>query len=385
MATKPSSTPPAPITHYVWAARLLTLGWGIVAITFAMTLTLFENLIEAVNIIGSLFYGAILGLFLIAFFIRRIGGTAAFIGAVVAELIVLTLFFSPIDIGYLWFNLIGCAICVGIALAVQTHPPTTTPAMTDAPVICFGQQPCGFLPRRFLFAKIQTALRLRDRIGGRIVFFYHDSDHDPRETQTILVEEKTGDEQRLNFQFANKTQKKFSPLYAKFIAPDWQTHHHPPAPQIPRPDRRSTRSNRSPRPTPPTSASTSTAPSDSSTASKSPGPATPPFARPPAPSTTISSTSNTKAKSSAPDDHPTTDSDSTGAATPTSTSPRKSGTNVRSAPPVTPASRWMQSVIHCTHYVAGAGEMDYLDTSQAPEIEFLRRDDISHASQAYLP
>ncbi len=109
--------------HYVWAARLLTLGWGIVAISFAMTLTLFENLIEAVNIIGSLFYGAILGLFLIAFFIRRIGGTAAFVGAVTAELIVLGLFFSPIDIGYLWFNLIGCGLCVGTALALQTVLP----------------------------------------------------------------------------------------------------------------------------------------------------------------------------------------------------------------------------------------------------------------------
>lgn len=115
--------------HYVWAARLLTLGWGIVAITFAMTLTLFENLIEAVNIIGSLFYGAILGLFLIAFFIKRIGGTAAFIGAVTAELFVLCLFFSPVDIGYLWFNLIGCGICVGTALALQT---VLRPAPTDA-------------------------------------------------------------------------------------------------------------------------------------------------------------------------------------------------------------------------------------------------------------
>ena len=87
--------------------------------------------------------------------------------------------------------------------------------MTDEPIFCFGQQPCGFLPRRFLFAKIQTAHRLREERGGRIVFFYHDSDHDPRETQTILIEEKTGDEQRLNFAVASKIQKKFSPLYAK--------------------------------------------------------------------------------------------------------------------------------------------------------------------------
>ena len=51
-----------------------------------------------------------------------------------------------------------------------------------APVICFGQQPCGFFPRRFLAAKIAAARRLRSEIGGEIVFFFHDSDHDPRET-----------------------------------------------------------------------------------------------------------------------------------------------------------------------------------------------------------
>ena len=53
-----------------------------------------------------------------------------------------------------------------------------------APIICFGQQPCGFFPKRFLFAKIQTGRRLQNEIGGEIVFFFHDSDHDPRETRT---------------------------------------------------------------------------------------------------------------------------------------------------------------------------------------------------------
>ena len=52
----------------------------------------------------------------------------------------------------------------------------------DYPIICFGQQPCGFFPKRFLFAKIITARRLQKEIGGEIVFFFHDSDHDPRET-----------------------------------------------------------------------------------------------------------------------------------------------------------------------------------------------------------
>ncbi|MEM7672233.1 MAG: sodium:solute symporter [Verrucomicrobiota bacterium] len=106
-------------THYVWIARGLTLFWGILAIGFAMTLTLFDNLIEAVNIIGSLFYGAILGLFLIAFFIRWVKGSAAFWGGVIAEILVLALFFSEIDIGYLWFNMIGCVITVIFSIVFQ--------------------------------------------------------------------------------------------------------------------------------------------------------------------------------------------------------------------------------------------------------------------------
>lgn len=105
--------------HYVWVARGMTLVWGIVAVSFAMTLTLFENLIEAVNIIGSLFYGTILGLFLIAFFLKRVGGHTAFLAGICAELIVLGLYFSPMDIGYLWFNLIGCILAVIIALILQ--------------------------------------------------------------------------------------------------------------------------------------------------------------------------------------------------------------------------------------------------------------------------
>ena len=90
------------------------------------------------------------------------------------------------------------------------------------PIICFGQQPCGFFPKRFLYAKIATARRLQQEIGGEIVFFFHDSDHDPRETITVLRERHTGREDALNFQFANKIQKQFSPLYAKRVLPEWQ-------------------------------------------------------------------------------------------------------------------------------------------------------------------
>ncbi|MGH7950591.1 MAG: hypothetical protein ACREFE_01540 [Limisphaerales bacterium] len=94
--------------------------------------------------------------------------------------------------------------------------------MSSAAVICFGQQPCGFFPKRFLVAKILTARRLQKEIGGEIVFFYHDSDHDPRETKTLLRHRKTNEPAILNFAFANKIQRKFSPLYLKRIPSDWQ-------------------------------------------------------------------------------------------------------------------------------------------------------------------
>jgi hypothetical protein len=94
--------------------------------------------------------------------------------------------------------------------------------MSNAPIICFGQQPCGFYPKRFLFAKIQTARRLQSEIGGEIIFFYHDSDHDPRETKTILRHRQTNEPAQLNFAVENKIQRKFSPLHLKKISLDWQ-------------------------------------------------------------------------------------------------------------------------------------------------------------------
>ena len=93
--------------------------------------------------------------------------------------------------------------------------------MSTEPIIAFGQQPCGFFPRRFLVAKIRTARRLKAELGGRIVFFCHDSDHDPRETRTILRRRRTGQTAALNFAVGGKIQRKFSPLYVKRIAPDW--------------------------------------------------------------------------------------------------------------------------------------------------------------------
>lgn len=94
--------------------------------------------------------------------------------------------------------------------------------MSRPPVICFGQQPCGFYPKRFLVAKIRTARRLQAELGGEIVFFYHDSDHDPRETRTILRHRKTNEPAQLNFAFENRLQRKFSPLYLKRVPSGWQ-------------------------------------------------------------------------------------------------------------------------------------------------------------------
>ena len=90
------------------------------------------------------------------------------------------------------------------------------------PVICFGQQPCGFFPRRFLAAKFFTARKLQAELGGEIVFFCHDSDHDCRETQTTLRHRKTDAPLTMNFTFENKLQRKFSPLHLKRIPAGWR-------------------------------------------------------------------------------------------------------------------------------------------------------------------
>jgi hypothetical protein len=94
--------------------------------------------------------------------------------------------------------------------------------MSTAPIICFGQQPCGFFPKRFLVAKIRTARRLQAELGGEIIFFYHDSDHDPRETRTLLRHRKTNEPAQLNFAFENRLQRKFSPLFLKRIPAGWR-------------------------------------------------------------------------------------------------------------------------------------------------------------------
>ena len=104
--------------HYVAASRWFTLLWGLVALGFALFANLVENLIQAVNIVGSVFYGVVLALFLIAFFVRQVGGTAAFWAALAAQALVFVLYFS-LNISYLWYNFIGCALCVLLSLMFQ--------------------------------------------------------------------------------------------------------------------------------------------------------------------------------------------------------------------------------------------------------------------------
>jgi uncharacterized sodium:solute symporter family permease YidK len=108
--------------HYVVATKCFTALWGFVAIGFALFAHLAENLIQATNIIGSIFYGVVLGMFLVAFFLRKIGGTAVFWAAVVAQALVFILYFS-LSISYLWYNFIGCALCMMLSLIIQSFLP----------------------------------------------------------------------------------------------------------------------------------------------------------------------------------------------------------------------------------------------------------------------
>ena len=116
--------------HYLKAAKWFTLLWGGIALAFAASASLFENLIQAVNIIGSLFYGVILGIFMVAFFLPRVGGRSVLLAAVLVELFILLLFavstaelplpgVGVIKIAYLWLNLIGCVLVMAISWLVQ--------------------------------------------------------------------------------------------------------------------------------------------------------------------------------------------------------------------------------------------------------------------------
>jgi SSS family solute:Na+ symporter len=105
--------------QYVKYAKIFTLIWGVIAILFACVATLFENLIQFVNIVGSLFYGTILGVFLTGIFMKKIKGNAVFYSAVIAEISIILIYkFS--DIGYLWLNFIGVVIVMLMSLIIQS-------------------------------------------------------------------------------------------------------------------------------------------------------------------------------------------------------------------------------------------------------------------------
>jgi hypothetical protein len=249
------------------------------------------------------------------------------------------------------------------------------------PVICFGQQPCGFFPRRFLYAKFVTARRLQQEIGGEIVFFYHDSDHDPRETQTTLRHRKTDAPQTLNFTFVNKLQRKFSPLFLKRIPPDWQPNMArslgafvtPPACEAFKAVRadniadfclemyramgllEGVRVVRSGDP------AVREAACDISDC----------FVDVPHEGETV----RARLLDGALKLHEGGDS--------YLPLPAQSFTKAQVSPTRDSRLRWMQSVIHCTHYVCGAGEQAYLNKADAPEITFVPRDTIERSDEAW--
>ena len=114
--------------HYVNSTKLFTLGWGVFAIIFACTASLFDNLIQLVNIIGSIFYGNVLGIFLLAFFIKFVKSQAVFIAAILTQIIVI-LGFTKDWMPYLWLNLFGCALVIFIAILIQLLTKKTDPEL----------------------------------------------------------------------------------------------------------------------------------------------------------------------------------------------------------------------------------------------------------------
>jgi hypothetical protein len=114
----------------VLATKWATVLFGLLALGFAAIFSLFENLIQAVNILGSLFYGTILGIFLVAFFLKRVQGTAVFIAALISQAAILFIHFSSIELAFLWYNLIAPAIVVVLALIIQAVlPPRPVPSI----------------------------------------------------------------------------------------------------------------------------------------------------------------------------------------------------------------------------------------------------------------
>jgi len=113
--------------HYLMSSKYFTLLWGVLAILFATTASLFENLIQAVNLLGSLFYGTILGIFVVAFYFKNVKSNAVFYCAIAAEIMVVSIHFlnhyqfAPnwLQMGFLWYNVVGCLLVILFATLAQ--------------------------------------------------------------------------------------------------------------------------------------------------------------------------------------------------------------------------------------------------------------------------
>jgi solute:Na+ symporter, SSS family len=123
--------------HYVNATRYFTLLWGIIAILFACVGTLFENLIQLVNIVGSIFYGTVLGVFLVGFYIKFIKANAVFWSAVISQSTIFVIYYYTIHIypngqeklGYLWLNFIGASLTIVLGFIFQSFLKTSNKAV----------------------------------------------------------------------------------------------------------------------------------------------------------------------------------------------------------------------------------------------------------------
>ena len=122
---KRSVRPVGSDAHYLSASKLLTVLWGVFAIVFATLASRLDNLIQAVNILGSLFYGTILGIFVVAFYLKSIKANAVFWAAVLAEALVIFIYVVS-DIGFLWLNPIGCLFVIFLGYFFQSVLPVST-------------------------------------------------------------------------------------------------------------------------------------------------------------------------------------------------------------------------------------------------------------------
>jgi Na+/proline symporter len=104
--------------HFVNATKFFTLIWGIIAILFACVGTLFENLIQLVNIVGSIFYGTVLGIFLVGFYVKFVKAQAIFIGAVISQLTIFYIYYLDV-VSFLWLNFIGAMLTIVLSSIFQ--------------------------------------------------------------------------------------------------------------------------------------------------------------------------------------------------------------------------------------------------------------------------